>query len=64
MFGVLRVDGHRLSYDFYMIDPDNGSHVLYDKLRIYKTSGGPGGGPGGLRVSIVQSASGAAVPQS
>ena len=36
MFGVLRIDGNRLSYDFYMIDPDDGSHVLYDKLRIQK----------------------------
>ena len=63
MFGVIRVDGNRLSYDFYMIDPDNGSHVLYDKLRIYKTSGGPGGGPGGLRVNVVQGGSEAAGPQ-
>ena len=39
MFGVIRVDGYRLSYDFYMIDPDDGSHVLYDKLRIHKTGG-------------------------
>ena len=39
MFGVIRVDGYRLSYDFYMIDPDDGSHVLYDKLRIQKTGG-------------------------
>ena len=39
MFGVIRIDGNRLSHDFYMIDPDNGSHVLYDKLRIYKTRG-------------------------
>ena len=63
MFGVIRVDGNRLSYDFYMIDPDNGSHVLYDKLRINKTSGGPGGGPGGLRVNVVQGGSEAAAPQ-
>ena len=55
MFGVLRVDGRRLSYDFYMIDPANGSHVLYDKLRILKQTGP--GGPGGLRMSVVQGGS-------
>ena len=37
MFGILRVDGRCLSYDFYMVDPADGSHVLYDKLRIRKT---------------------------
>ena len=52
MFGVLRIDGNRLSYDFYMIDPANGSHVLYDKLRILKQTG-PGGPPkSGFAMSI------------
>ena len=37
MFGVLRIDGYQLSYDFYMVDSADGSHVLYDKLRIQKT---------------------------
>ena len=37
MFGILHVDGRCLSYDFYMVDPVDGSHVLYDKLRIRKT---------------------------
>ena len=50
MFGVIRVDGNRLSYDFYMIDPDDGSHVLYDKLRIHKT----GGKTIGLRCSLTK----------
>ena len=65
MFGVLRIDGNHLSYDFYMIDSDDGSHVLYDKLRIRKQTGpaGPGGGPGGLRMSIVQSGSDATTPR-
>ena len=36
MFGVIRVDGMRLAYDFFVVDLD-GSHVLYDKLRIMKT---------------------------
>ena len=62
MFGVLRVDGNRLSYDFYMIDPANGSHVLYDKLRILKQTGP--GGPGGLRLSLVQGGSEGNIPQS
>ena len=52
MFGVLRIDGNHLSYDFYMIDSDDGSHVLYDKLRILKQTGPAG--PGGLRLNIVQ----------
>ena len=37
MFGVIRVDGCRLSYDFYIVDLD-GSSALYDTLRILKTS--------------------------
>ena len=37
MFGIMRVDGRCLSYDFYMVDSSDGSHVLYDKLRIRKT---------------------------
>ena len=37
MFGVIRVDGCRLSYDFYVVDLD-GSSALYDTLRILKTS--------------------------
>ena len=52
MFGVLRVDGYRLSYDFYMIDSTDGTHVLYDKLRILKKV--EPAGPGGLRMSVVQ----------
>ena len=51
MFGVIRVDGQHLSYDFYMIDPDNGSHVLYDKLRILKT---PAPGGKGFVMTVVQ----------
>ena len=35
MFGIIRVDGRRLSYDFFVVDPD-GSHGLFDKLRIAK----------------------------
>ena len=38
MFGIIHVDGRCLAYDFYMIDPDDGSHALYDKLRIRKTT--------------------------
>ena len=38
MFGVINIDGPRLSYDFYMVDSTDGSHVLYDKLRIVKTA--------------------------
>ena len=36
MFGVIRVDGLRLSYDYYVVDLD-GSHALFDTLRILKT---------------------------
>lgn len=35
MFGVLRVDGRRLMYDFYVVAP-GGEPVLYDTLRILK----------------------------
>ncbi|MBR3222682.1 MAG: metallophosphoesterase family protein [Kiritimatiellae bacterium] len=53
MFGVIRVDGYRLSYDFYMIDSDDGSHVLYDKLRVSKTP--PSGASStGLHISLSQ----------
>ena len=61
MFGVLRIDGNHLSYDFYMMDSADGSHVLYDKLRILKQTGPAG--PGGLRMSIVQGSSETATPR-
>ena len=35
MFGVIKIDGLRLSYDFYVVEKD-GSSVLFDKLRILK----------------------------
>ena len=60
MFGVLRIDGNRLSYDFYMIDSADGSHVLYDKLRILKQTGPAG--PGSLRLNIVQGGSETTTP--
>ena len=53
MFGVIRIDGRRLSYDFYMVD-DNGSHVLYDKLRISKTPPS-GASSSGFRINLSQS---------
>lgn len=49
MFGVIRIDGLRLSYNFYMVDSD-GSHVLYDKLRILKTEP-----PRGFSIKVVAS---------
>ena len=61
MFGVLRIDGNHLSYDFYMIDSTDGSHVLYDKLRILKQTG-PAGSDG-LRLNIVQGGSEATTPR-
>ena len=54
MFGILRVDGRCLSYDFYMVDPADGSHVLYDKLRIRKP---PVPGPKGLVLKVVNNES-------
>ena len=62
MFGVMRVDGRRLSYDFYVVDLD-GSHVLYDKLRIHKSSVPAGPAKGGSRHIVVQGVSAALVPQ-
>lgn len=35
MFGVLRIDGRRLVYDWYVVDSD-GSFALYDTLRVRK----------------------------
>jgi hypothetical protein len=35
MFGVLRIDGKRLEYDFHVASP-GGEAVLYDTLRIKK----------------------------
>ena len=35
MFGVLRVNGLRLAYDWYVVDSD-GSFARYDTLRIRK----------------------------
>ena len=54
MFGVIRVDGYHLSYDFYMIDSETGSHVLYDKLRILKQSEPASPPKGNFRLSFVQ----------
>ena len=54
MFGVIRVDGYHLSYDFYMIDSEKGTHVLYDKLRILKHPGPAGPPKGSFRLSLVQ----------
>ena len=58
MFGVLKVDGDKLAYDWYLAETD-GSATLFDSLRLYKTAAsdepdpgdepGPGGddpGPG------------------
>ena len=54
MFGVMRIDGGRLAYDFYMVDQDNGSHVLYDKLRIFKTvAASDGTSASGLTLNLV-----------
>ena len=53
MFGVIRIDGLRLSYDFYMVD-DDGSQVLYDKLRILKTASSGGTSAGGFSLEFVQ----------
>ena len=61
MFGVISVDGYRLSYDFYMIDPDNGSHVLYDKLRVLKTSA-PSTPKAGLRIKISKNSQTPGIP--
>lgn len=36
MFGVLRVNGNRLTYDFYVAEP-NGGATLYDRFGIVKT---------------------------
>ena len=33
--GVIRIDGRRLAYDWYVVDKD-GSYGLYDKLRVRK----------------------------
>ena len=35
MFGILKVDGDRLSYDFYVAEED-GTVTLFDKLRVMK----------------------------
>ena len=35
MFGVIRIDGRRLAYDWYVVDKD-GTFELYDKLRVSK----------------------------
>ncbi|MDD4018476.1 MAG: metallophosphoesterase [Kiritimatiellae bacterium] len=35
MFGVLHVEGRRLSYDWYVVEQD-GTYELYDKLRVAK----------------------------
>ena len=59
MFGVIRIDGHYLSYDFYMVALD-GSHVLYDKLRIRKTRASSGIAQRGTRVKVAHGSPSAA----
>ena len=49
MFGVLKVDGDKLAYDWYLAETD-GSATLFDSLRLYKTAASdepdPGDDPG------------------
>ncbi|MGN0832641.1 MAG: metallophosphoesterase family protein [Kiritimatiellia bacterium] len=40
VFGLLRITGKRLRYDWYVVEPD-GSYVPYDRLRVAKTTPSP-----------------------
>ena len=50
MFGILRIAGDRLSYDFYVAEED-GTATLVDKLRICRRAAG-GGEESGLQIML------------